>query len=67
MNKKSPGGKRPTVSTPARPTAPARPQPATSPAAAKAAAAYARQDDQRPASSLDATWGNLHPARIWPD
>lgn len=67
MNKRSPGGKRPTVS-------PTKPQAATANAASAPKAtttattvAYAGQDDQAPVSSVDATWGNLHPARIWPD
>lgn len=64
MNKKSPGGKRPTVS-------PAKPQAVAANAAsapkATTTVAYAGQDDQAPVSSVDATWGNLHPARIWPD
>jgi hypothetical protein len=28
---------------------------------------YARNEDQLPPVSLDDAWGNLHPARIWPD
>ncbi len=34
---------------------------------AHAKARYARQNDQSPPPSLDYTWTNLHPERIWPD
>ena len=71
MNKKSPHGKRPAAPVRQPPAAsPAKPQTAAAPAAVNAKIspkAYAGQDDQAPAASLDATWGNLHPARIWPD
>lgn len=60
MNSKTPGGKRPVAQNPPRQTS----RPAATPAPA---AGFARQDDQAPAPSLDGTWANLHPARIWPD
>ncbi|MDX1253149.1 MAG: hypothetical protein IDH49_13020 [Gammaproteobacteria bacterium] len=28
---------------------------------------YAGHEDQQPSQSLDDTWGNLYPKRIWPD
>ncbi|MFZ5620597.1 MAG: hypothetical protein ACOY5W_06190 [Pseudomonadota bacterium] len=70
MNRKIPSGKRPMAQNPPRRTS----RPAATPAAAAAdarrpvtAAGFACQDDQAPAPSLDATWADLHPARIWPD
>ncbi len=44
-----------TAGRPAKPSAPAQPT------------RFARQDDQDPPASLDRCWGNLHPARVWPD
>ena len=68
MNKKIPAGKRPAPSVPAArtATAPHKAAAATVPNAG-IKTGFARQDDQAPAPSLDATWANLHPARIWPD
>lgn len=68
MNKKIPAGKRQTPSVPAArtTTAPQKATAATAPDAGRKSG-FARQDDQAPAPSLDATWANLHPARIWPD
>lgn len=68
MNKKMPAGKRPAPSAPPARAATA-PQKASAASGAKPGikVSYARQDDQSPAASLDATWANLHPARIWPD
>lgn len=43
---------------------------ATAPRAPERTAAtrrIARNEDQLPPPSLDDPWGNLHPARIWPD
>lgn len=71
MNKKTSTGKRPAPVAPQPPRTRAAPQQPPPAAAAQRAnrntKAYARQDDQAPAPSLDATWDNLHPARIWPD
>ena len=69
MNKKTPTGKRPAPAAQPPRTQATPQQPSAVPAARenRNTTAYARQDDQAPAPSLDATWGNLHPARIWPD
>lgn len=68
INRNPPPGKRlaAAAQTPVRPGVQQKPAAA---AAARSAqkASYARQNDQAPAPSLDATWDNLHPARIWPD
>jgi hypothetical protein len=36
-------------------------------ATTRTARRFARNDDELPPPSLDDPWGNLHPARIWPD
>lgn len=66
MNRKTPTVKRPAAQTAPRPAATSAPVAANARQPVKAAG-FARQDDQAPAPSLDATWANLHPARIWPD
>lgn len=68
MTKKREGDTRPTFGTTPPPPPPIKQQVVTPVApVVSTRTSTARQADQNPVASIDQTWTNLHPERIWPD